>query len=873
MPDNPEDLARALQPLVSRLRQDVTACLSSAGHVFKSNEPMTHERLLRHLSGGMPRGMYYMEPGSKTVKASAFDLDDKKKEMSWDEKAAIASKLQTESAKRGLYGVPFRSGGGNGIHTYFIWDKPQDAYSVRSVMNEILAACGLREGSAGGLMAKRVEIFPKQHALSFTGTGNQTFLPLARKSVPLDKTGFMAGEMQPLPRNAILNEPWRVSAPVKFVKTPEIVISAVNAENFNSDHYKELLSFIGFDTDVDYSYEVWLEVGFGLHHASGGSEEGLALWDAWSAKGSSYSVDDFEGGECLYKWETMHEDNNGSDGTKVITGRSIKHRARLWGWCEDISGDFEDLSGIKVEDQKAAGKAAVSKARITPPDALRDGLDSVLIFGDRSNWLDIRRKIRVKMMTCADTGAATAIFSQGAWYLYGGGFWRRVVRIEIEKGVGEVLGSAWVINDKEKRVFNPAQRHITEVVKGLEQDCLIRELTSPMWAGGARFESAAGDWLCLEDGLLNITTSELIPHSPKYFTLNRLPYAWSAEVCGIDEWLKFLDQVWPDDQESIDCLQEWFGYLLPADTSLQKMLLLYGPRRSGKGTIGTLTRLLGAHNIGSTSISALAGQFGLQNLTNKLVALLPDTRNISSRASNIQVAVERMLSISGEDMVHVDRKFEGAWSGYLPCRFVLMANELPAPGDASEAFAGRFNVLRTRISFFGREDTGLEAKLSGEMPGILRWAIEGRIRLKARGHFLQPRLGLADIENMLDANNPVRSFVKSFTERWSEEEELLASGEVSVAELALDLDSASGGKANGEGEWNLDCVPFDFLYHKYGVWCNSEGFHRPERKSIFEKSLITSFEGRIEVKRRRNVGGRSGQVRVVYGMEKGKNFT
>lgn len=33
-------------------------------------------------------------------------------------------------------------------------------------------------------------------------------------------------------------------------------------------------------------------------------------------------------------------------------------------------------------------------------------------------------------------------------------------------------------------------------------------------------------------------------------------------------------------------LQEMFGYLLSGDTSAQKMFMLVGPKRGGKGTIG-----------------------------------------------------------------------------------------------------------------------------------------------------------------------------------------------------------------------------------------------------------------------------------------------
>ena len=47
----------------------------------------------------------------------------------------------------------------------------------------------------------------------------------------------------------------------------------------------------------------------------------------------------------------------------------------------------------------------------------------------------------------------------------------------------------------------------------------------------------------------------------------------------------------------IETLQEIFGYVLTPDTSQQKIGMIVGPKRSGKGLIGrTLRRLVGERN-------------------------------------------------------------------------------------------------------------------------------------------------------------------------------------------------------------------------------------------------------------------------------------
>ena len=76
-----------------------------------------------------------------------------------------------------------------------------------------------------------------------------------------------------------------------------------------------------------------------------------------------------------------------------------------------------------------------------------------------------------------------------------------------------------------------------------------------------------------------------------------LPFAYDPDAPKPTRWLRFLDELWGDDEESKATLAEWFGYVLSGDTAQQKMFLLVGPKRSGKGTIArVLTGLLGAHN-------------------------------------------------------------------------------------------------------------------------------------------------------------------------------------------------------------------------------------------------------------------------------------
>jgi len=282
--------------------------------------------------------------------------------------------------------------------------------------------------------------------------------------------------------------------------------------------------------------------------------------------------------------------------------------------------------------------------------------------------------------------------------------------------------------------------------------------TSPSWLVQADDHPPALELLPCKSMTLHIPTGRALEPTPLLFNTNALEFDYDPDAPTPTRWLGFIHELFADDQEAIELLQEWFGYSLTGDTRQQKMLLLVGPKRSGKGTIGrVLTRLVGQGNVVGPTTGSLAGAFGLQPLLDKSLAIVSDAR---FSGENVATVVERLLCISGEDTLSIDRKFLGSVSMKLPTRFMFLTNELPRLSDASNALAGRFMILKLRTSFFGKEDTGLSEALFEELPGILLWAIEGWKRLNARGRFVQPESSREAMQDLEDLASPVGAFLR-----------------------------------------------------------------------------------------------------------------
>jgi putative DNA primase/helicase len=218
-------------------------------------------------------------------------------------------------------------------------------------------------------------------------------------------------------------------------------------------------------------------------------------------------------------------------------------------------------------------------------------------------------------------------------------------------------------------------------------------------------------------------------------------------------------------------------YALTTDTRQQKIFLLVGPPRSGKGTIiRVLKALCNSSNVVNPAFSSLAENFGLQPLIGKTLAIIADAR-LGPRTDASKV-VELLLGISGEDDQTISRKFLPAWTGKLLAKFIVVSNELPALPDASGAISSRMVIFRLVKSFLGQENPNLTKELLSELPGVLNWAIDGLRRLIARGHFRQPTASGELVAAMEAAASPIRTFLQDSCDldpnRWVETGELYA---------------------------------------------------------------------------------------------------
>jgi putative DNA primase/helicase len=162
--------------------------------------------------------------------------------------------------------------------------------------------------------------------------------------------------------------------------------------------------------------------------------------------------------------------------------------------------------------------------------------------------------------------------------------------------------------------WSPNRHKIADLLDAMAAVCFMPEtVQQPAWIDGV--EAPPGVIVACSNGLLHVDSRTLLQHDPRFFNQTAVPFAYDADALEPTQWLAFLDELWPDDDESVAALQEFFGYVISGRLDLQKILLLVGPTRGGKGAIArVLGQLVGPANVAGPTLSSLGTDFGLAPL-------------------------------------------------------------------------------------------------------------------------------------------------------------------------------------------------------------------------------------------------------------------
>lgn len=210
-----------------------------------------------------------------------------------------------------------------------------------------------------------------------------------------------------------------------------------------------------------------------------------------------------------------------------------------------------------------------------------------------------------------------------------------------------------------------------------------------------------------------------------------------APVSGCPQWLEFLRTVCDFDDELVSFLQRVIGYSLTGDTREQVLFFFYGTGANGKGTfINTLTRIFGqyATTAGMDVLAESKHERHPQEL-----ARLRGARMVCAQETEQgrRWAEARIKALTGGDIITARFMRQDDFEFVPQFKLMVAGNHKPGLRNVDEAMRRRLHLIPFTVTIPPeKRDKLLGAKLWGEAPGILQWAIDGCVAWQRDG--LQP---------------------------------------------------------------------------------------------------------------------------------------
>jgi P4 family phage/plasmid primase-like protien len=391
----------------------------------------------------------------------------------------------------------------------------------------------------------------------------------------------------------------------------------------------------------------------------------------------------------------------------------------------------------------------------------------------------------------------------GKWFVWDGRRWQmdsgsQMARraIEISKSLFREVANC-PTDEERKAMFQWAMK-----CEGKERIYAMVDLARHM----PGVEIAAADldkhpWLITAiNGTIDLRTGRLLAHSREHRITKTLTTTYDPQS-ECPHWMKFLNLIFSGDQELIRYVQKAVGYSLTGDTSERALFFPYGKGANGKSTfIQTLANLLGEYAFKAPPETIISRD---KNAIPNDVAALQGRRFVfvSETEESARLAEAKVKDLTGGETLTA-RFMRAEFFNFTPChKLWLETNHKPIIRGTDEAIWDRIKLIpfAVRIPDVIPEQEQLSReealrRFESEMPGILKWAVDGCL--------LYQREGL----------KPPASMTAAATE-YREEMDTLGQflEECTVKSSACYLSAGD-------------------LYARFESWCEARGEYKPSQK-------------------------------------------
>lgn len=362
--------------------------------------------------------------------------------------------------------------------------------------------------------------------------------------------------------------------------------------------------------------------------------------------------------------------------------------------------------------------------------------------------------------------------TDGNWYFFNGCSW--IIDKKTDRYTACQKLYEFLVEVKKNRLIlsQEGEKMVTKVLNKIKNvknmDCFLKQAVSGENGLGVAGELFDKDLMFIgaPNGNINLNTGELLPSSPKLYNNKLAGTHYDPEAPEPELFLNFLREVfkYPYKKEEMEAarnqnispaefeatcekeceeiicyLQKLFGYALLGTCREHIFICFWGKGRNGKGVLlRTIIKALGDY-AGEIQPSILLD-------VNKSSSSGPAPQILDLKGIRLAVASETnqgqffdtssIKRLTGGDTL-VGRATYGKYiERFDPTHTIILQTNFPPNAPAEDtAFWERVNVIPFMRRFINNPDSAdlyqsvidknLEEKLSKELPGILKWVVDG----------------------------------------------------------------------------------------------------------------------------------------------------
>lgn len=267
----------------------------------------------------------------------------------------------------------------------------------------------------------------------------------------------------------------------------------------------------------------------------------------------------------------------------------------------------------------------------------------------------------------------------------------------------------------------------------------------------------------VRNGTIDLHTGELRKHRRDDLITKIVDIDFDANA-EAPRWRQFLFEVFRDDEDLYYFLQRAVGNSMPGERKERALMLLHGAGANGKSVmLETLLAVFGEYGA-ATPPETLLSKKG-DSIPNDLARLL-GVRFVMAQETGDgrRFDAAKLKAMTGRDTICA-RFMRAEWFQFKPSfQLWLATNHRPTCDGSDQALFDRIKLVPFERRFEEAEqDKDLGAKLAGELPGILAWAVRGCMLWKEEG-LAAPAAVTSATSQYRDEMDAVRRFLDECAE-------------------------------------------------------------------------------------------------------------